>query len=153
MQLCLCMYRFTQIWIHTHIYIYTYIYVSMLCCALSDSVDSAQHRHIYTYIYCVCIYVCVCVCGNPLQCSCLKNSMDRGVWWAAVHVVVKSWSQPSTHTYFTFLPGMYEISTLPPPFQYFTWSILILDICNKYVVVSYSVFILHLPNDNWHLVF
>ena len=23
--------------------------------------------------------------GNPLQCSCLKNSMDRGVWWATVH--------------------------------------------------------------------
>ena len=19
--------------------------------------------------------------GNPLQCSCLKNSMDRGTWW------------------------------------------------------------------------
>ena len=150
MQLCLCMYRFTQIWIHTHIYIYTYIYVSMLCCALSDSVDSAQHRHIYTYIYCVCI--CVCVCGNPLQHSCLENSMDRGVWWAAVHVVVKSWSQLSTHTYFTFQPVMYGISTLPRPFQFFTWSILILDICNRYVVVSHSVFILHLRNDNWHLV-
>ena len=23
--------------------------------------------------------------ANPLQCSCLKNSMDRGVWWATVH--------------------------------------------------------------------
>ena len=22
--------------------------------------------------------------GNPLQCSCLENSMDRGAWWAAV---------------------------------------------------------------------
>ena len=21
--------------------------------------------------------------GNPLQCSCLENSMDRGAWWAA----------------------------------------------------------------------
>ena len=20
--------------------------------------------------------------GNPLQCSCLENFMDRGVWWA-----------------------------------------------------------------------
>ena len=20
--------------------------------------------------------------GSPLQCSCLKNSMDRGAWWA-----------------------------------------------------------------------
>ena len=23
--------------------------------------------------------------GNPLQCSCLENSMDRGAWWATVH--------------------------------------------------------------------
>ena len=29
--------------------------------------------------------------GNPLQYSCLKNSMDRGVWWAIVQGVTKSW--------------------------------------------------------------
>ena len=23
--------------------------------------------------------------GNPLQCSCLENPMDRGAWWATVH--------------------------------------------------------------------
>ena len=23
--------------------------------------------------------------GNPLQYSCLEDSMDRGAWWAAVH--------------------------------------------------------------------
>ena len=23
--------------------------------------------------------------GNPLQYSCLENSMDRGTWWTAVH--------------------------------------------------------------------
>ena len=28
--------------------------------------------------------------GNPLQCSCLENSMDGGAWWAAVHGVTKS---------------------------------------------------------------
>ena len=28
--------------------------------------------------------------GNPLQYSCLENSMDRGAWWATVHVVAKS---------------------------------------------------------------
>ena len=27
--------------------------------------------------------------GNPLQYSCLENSMDRGAWWATVHGVVK----------------------------------------------------------------
>ena len=23
--------------------------------------------------------------SNPLQCSCLENSMDRGAWWTTVH--------------------------------------------------------------------
>ena len=27
--------------------------------------------------------------GNPLQYSCLENSMDRGVWWATVHGVAE----------------------------------------------------------------
>ena len=27
--------------------------------------------------------------GNPLQYSCLGNSMDRGAWWAIVHGVAK----------------------------------------------------------------
>ena len=30
--------------------------------------------------------------GNPLQYSCLENTMDRGVWWATVHRVAKSWT-------------------------------------------------------------
>ena len=33
--------------------------------------------------------------GNPLQCSCLENSMDRGAWWGAVHGVTESWTQLS----------------------------------------------------------
>ena len=31
--------------------------------------------------------------GSPLQYSCLENPMGRGVWWAAVHGVTKSWAQ------------------------------------------------------------
>ena len=27
--------------------------------------------------------------GNPLQCSCLENSMDRGPWWATAHGVTE----------------------------------------------------------------
>ena len=30
--------------------------------------------------------------GNPLQYSCLGNPVDRGVWWATVHSVAKSWT-------------------------------------------------------------
>ena len=28
--------------------------------------------------------------GNPLQCACLDNPMDRGTWWATVHGVIES---------------------------------------------------------------
>ena len=31
--------------------------------------------------------------GNLLQYSCLKNSKDRGAWWAIVHGVAKSWTE------------------------------------------------------------
>ena len=30
---------------------------------------------------------------NPLQYSCLENSIDRGAWWATVQGVAKSWTQ------------------------------------------------------------
>ena len=30
-------------------------------------------------------------CDNPLQYSCLENSMDSGAWWATAHDVEKSW--------------------------------------------------------------
>ena len=43
--------------------------------------------------------------GNPLQYSCLDNSMDRGVWQATVHRVAKSltwlsdWAHRRAHTH------------------------------------------------------
>ena len=39
--------------------------------------------------------------GNPLQYSCLENSMDRGGWWATVRGVANSRTQLSDFT-FTF---------------------------------------------------
>jgi len=39
--------------------------------------------------------------GNPLQYSCLENSMDRGAWWATVHGVAEGQTRLSTHTYDT----------------------------------------------------
>ena len=33
--------------------------------------------------------------GNPLQYSCMGNSMDRGAWWTTVHGVEKSQTQLS----------------------------------------------------------
>ena len=36
--------------------------------------------------------------GNPLQYSCLKNSMDRGAQWATVHTVAKNQTEEIEHT-------------------------------------------------------
>ena len=38
--------------------------------------------------------------GNPLQYSCLENSMDGGAWWATAHGVTKShtWLSDFTHS-------------------------------------------------------
>ena len=48
--------------------------------------------------------------SNPFQYSCLKNPIDRGPWWAIVHMVTKSQTQlkelntcTHTHTYMTSL--------------------------------------------------
>ena len=43
--------------------------------------------------------------GNLLHYSCLENSMDRGVWWAIVHGVTKSWTLLSmcVHTHNQFI--------------------------------------------------
>ena len=73
-------------------------------------------HYLGTYI-CVYIWMYVCVCvyiymytystysgeghGNPLQCSCLENSMDRAAWWATVHGVTQSqtWLSNTTPCY------------------------------------------------------
>ena len=36
--------------------------------------------------------------GNPLQCSCLGNPMNRGAWWATDHGATKSWTYLSNST-------------------------------------------------------
>ena len=45
--------------------------------------------------------------GNPLQYSCLENSMDGGAWWATVHGVAKSQTRLGDFT-FTFTVKLIE---------------------------------------------
>ena len=45
--------------------------------------------------------------GNPLQYSCLENSMDGGAWWATVYAVAKRWTRLNN---FTSLQLMTEMS-------------------------------------------
>ena len=42
--------------------------------------------------------------GNPLQYSCLENSMDRGAWWATVHRVAKSQDMTERLTFHFLFP-------------------------------------------------
>ena len=48
--------------------------------------EQQQQQQIYTMKY----YSVVKKDGNPLQYSCLENTMDRGAWKAAVHGVARS---------------------------------------------------------------
>ena len=43
-----------------------------------------------------------------LQYSCLKNSMDRGTWWATVHVVTKSRTHLSYWTSLSWIDGYHQ---------------------------------------------
>ena len=50
---------------------------------------------------------------NPIQYSCLENSMDRGAWWSTVHRVAKiqTWRKwLSTHTYLGLELGSHDTS-------------------------------------------
>ena len=46
--------------------------------------------------------------GNPLQCSCLENPMDRGTLWATIYGVAKSWTQLNGHSMFILWPFFEE---------------------------------------------
>ena len=42
--------------------------------------------------------------GNPLQYSCLENPMDRGVYWATVHRVIKHQTGLYSYVHSTHTP-------------------------------------------------
>ena len=109
------LYTHTHTHTHTHTYIYMYVYGSYI------------QAHIHTYIY---TYIgfpggarvvknlsanardtgLIPGSGrssgegnvNPLQYSCLENSMDRGAWKSIVHRVSKSWTLSDKHWVYTF---------------------------------------------------
>ena len=51
--------------------------------------------------------------GNPLQCSCLENPMDRGAWWATVRGVTKSWTRLSDFTILYYTIRCVQFSSVP----------------------------------------
>ena len=47
--------------------------------------------------------------GNPLQYSCLENSMDGGAWWATVNGVAKSQMQLSLSLFFVLKQAFHAL--------------------------------------------
>ena len=52
--------------------------------------------------------------GNPLQYSCLENSMDRGAWWSTVHGVSKSQTQQKQLSTQAQTPQLLRLGALEP---------------------------------------
>ena len=68
--------------------------------------------------------------GNPLQYSCLENSMDRGTWWATVRGVAKSCTWLSDYTIITTMANSPYCTVKPntekamaPHSSTFAWKI------------------------------
>ena len=79
--------------------------------------------------------------GNPLQYSCLENSMDRGACWATFHRVAKSQTRlkwPSTLTCL-FMAWWFFVSFL---FFFFFFSV-------EYYSIVWMYHTLYYPLTNW----
>ena len=96
--------------------------------------------------------------GNPLQYSCLENSMDRGALRATVHGVTKSRTWLSnTHT------SKSQIHILSSDQKFYFWKCLIINLHTNKVIYSSSIFFNrrveivqmplreHLLNKSWQL--
>ena len=47
--------------------------------------------------------------GNPLQYSCLENSMDRGALWATIHEIAESDTTERLTSHFIFVSHLEDI--------------------------------------------
>ena len=82
--------------------------------------------------------------GNPLQYSCLENSMDGGAWWATVHGVSKSQTRLSDFT-FTF----HKSKNLRILF-FLRWLLLLLSTVSRHVGFSSCGTWAQLPCGAWN---
>ena len=98
--------------------------------------------------------------GNPLQYSCLENSMDRGAWQATVHGVAKSQTRLSTHTYdYYSIKFLFCIvySTCLLFWRNLVWLqflqgyICLYCICFLLIIIAIEKFIILISGDKWEV--
>ena len=83
--------------------------------------------------------------GNPLQYSCLENSMDGGAWWATVHWVAKSQTGLNQHSIFQgetlqsipYRPFVPFTDHVPSSLPTFLASLMIIPLLFFMVFISY----------------
>ena len=71
--------------------------VRMTPCHLLNHVKNSQSASFDTHPSC--LHLCFPRNGNPLQCPCLENPMNRGAWRATVHGVTESQTRLSDFTF------------------------------------------------------
>ena len=122
-----------QIYIHICMYLWTCMCIHVpICVYICPSLSTCKTLNKYYLLFF--IFPCgtsgkesACQSprggsGNPLQYSCLENSMDRGAWQAIVHGVTKGWTAaPCTHAH-TFLKSQRKWSDRTPH-QLLLWYI------------------------------
>ena len=80
---------------------------SLVGCSLWGCKESDMTEHLHFHFSLSCTAEAN---GNPLQCSCLENPRDGGVWWAAIYGVTQSrtrlkWLSSSSSSIHSILPS------------------------------------------------
>ena len=93
--------------------------------------------------------------SNPLQYSCLEDSMDRGAWWATAHGVTKTWGHTHLNMHAAAASCRLQILSLVMPSwlmslqKTFSVSVTVLSISriwfsyNVYLSAEISYLIMH----------
>ena len=124
-------YSYTQISIATNRYLHPHwelhilrnVYRMSKPKNMLDQVHAATHTHTHTHtqsMFCfhfpilsIAIHIWWRRNGNPFQCSCLENVMDRGDWQASLCGVTKSQTQLSIYTHSHVSPPMLHSNPWP----------------------------------------
>ena len=79
--------------------------------------------------------------GNPLQYSCLGNSMDRGAWWVTVHGAAKElgtiYTLKNTNNKYTYIHSFVDSIPLQVIMEYWVEFFVLY---NRFLLVTYVIY-------------